>query len=127
MPIYEACEKCRMPVLSHTGEYRPHPFDAVAKRPVLRNMAPITMDRIARSFPALHIVMAAIFVMIRRNVLLDLRKIRENQQPCNGIPHHGFLFLCAVTSIGLSGIGDFTSRFLLSAAYQQCGSGVQNR
>ncbi|MBE6376929.1 MAG: MFS transporter [Lentisphaerae bacterium] len=68
---------------------------------------------LSAAFP-LAIVTAAIFVMIRHNVLLDLRRIRENQQPCNGIPHHGFLFLCAVTSIGLSGIGFYQSFSVIS-------------
>ena len=58
MPLYEAAEKCGLPIFFHTGNYRPCPMDAVYRRPMLRNMHPITLDRICRAFPRLHVVMA---------------------------------------------------------------------
>lgn len=78
MPVYEACEKCGLPVLFHTGEYRPHPFDAIARRPVLKNMAPINLDRIARSFPKLHIVMAHLGTRVWRQQAAELIRIHSN-------------------------------------------------
>ena len=58
MPVYEAAQECGLPILFHTGNFRPNPADEVYKRPVLKNMHPINLDRIARSFPRLKIVMA---------------------------------------------------------------------
>ncbi len=58
MPVYEAAEKCGLPLLFHTGNYRPNEADVIYKRPVLKNMHPINLDRIARSFPKLNLVMA---------------------------------------------------------------------
>lgn len=58
MPIYERIETLGLPVLFHTGDFRPSSVDAVWRRPVLRNMDPVALDRIARSFPKLNIVMA---------------------------------------------------------------------
>lgn len=58
MPVYEAAEKCGLPLLFHTGNYRPSPADEVYRRPVLKNMHPINLDRIARSFQNLKLVMA---------------------------------------------------------------------
>ena len=58
MPVYEAAEKCGLPILFHTGNYRPCEADTLYRRPMLRNMHPITLDRIARSFQKLKIVMA---------------------------------------------------------------------
>lgn len=58
MPVYEAAEKCGMPLLFHTGNYRPCQDDTVYRRPVLKNMHPINLDRIARAFPNLKIIMA---------------------------------------------------------------------
>ena len=58
MPVYEAAEKCGLPMLFHTGNFRPCEMDTIYRRPMLRNMHPITLDRIARAFPKLHIVMA---------------------------------------------------------------------
>ena len=78
MPVYEACEKCDLPVLFHTGEYRAHAYDAVVRRPVLRNMAPITLDRIARSFPKLNIVMAHMGTRIWRFEGAELIRMHDN-------------------------------------------------
>ena len=58
MPVYEAAAKCKLPLLFHTGNYRPNPADELYRRPVLKNMHPINLDRIARSFQSLKIVMA---------------------------------------------------------------------
>ncbi|MBR2874040.1 MAG: amidohydrolase family protein [Lentisphaeria bacterium] len=58
MPVYEAAAKCNLPLLFHTGNYRPNPADELYRRPVLKNMHPINLDRIARSFQSLKIVMA---------------------------------------------------------------------
>jgi predicted TIM-barrel fold metal-dependent hydrolase len=53
MPLYEAAEKCGMPILFHTGNYRPCHFDTICRRPMIKNMQPLTLDRIARSFQQL--------------------------------------------------------------------------
>lgn len=59
MPIYEATEECGLPCLFHTGLFRANPEnDTCWKRPVLRNMHPITLTRIVRSFPKLHLTTA---------------------------------------------------------------------
>ena len=58
MPVYEAAAKCGLPLLFHTGNYRPSPADEIYRRPMLKNMHPIHLDRIARSFQKLNIVMA---------------------------------------------------------------------
>ncbi|MGI5924246.1 MAG: amidohydrolase family protein [Lentisphaeria bacterium] len=60
MPIYERIAEYRLPVLFHTGHYRPSPSQATAdfRRPLIRNMRPLTLDRIARSFPDLPVIMA---------------------------------------------------------------------
>lgn len=58
MPVYEAAAKCGLPLLFHTGNYRPSPADEIYRRPMLKNMNPINLDRIARSFPSLNIIMA---------------------------------------------------------------------
>ncbi len=58
MPVYEEVEKLGVPVLFHTGDYRPCTEDTINRRPVLKNMHPINLDRICRAFPKLHVVMA---------------------------------------------------------------------
>ena len=58
MPVYEAAEKCNLPLLFHTGNYRPNEMDVRSHVPALRNMHPINLDRIARSFQKLNIIMA---------------------------------------------------------------------
>ena len=58
MPVYEAIEKCGLPIFFHTGNYRPCEMDTVYRRPMLKNMHPITLDRICRAFPKLNVVMA---------------------------------------------------------------------
>lgn len=78
MPVYEEIEKTGLPVLFHTGNYRPHPADAVFRRPVLRNMHPITLDRIARSFPNMNIVMAHLGTSVFRELAMEIVKIHRN-------------------------------------------------
>ncbi len=58
MPLYEAAEKCNLPILFHTGNYRPCENDSRYRRPMLKNQHPINLDRIARSFPKLNLIMA---------------------------------------------------------------------
>lgn len=58
MPVYEAAEKCGLPILFHTGKYAQNEYDKIYRRPMLRNMHPICLDRIARSFQDLKLVMA---------------------------------------------------------------------
>ncbi len=67
MPVYEAAEKCGLPLLFHTGNYRPNESDVIYKRPMLKNMHPINLDRIARSFPKLNLVMAHMGTRIFQN------------------------------------------------------------
>ena len=58
MPVYEAVQKCGLPIFFHTGHYRPCQMDTVYRRPVLKNMHPLNLDRICRAFPDLKVVMA---------------------------------------------------------------------
>ena len=78
MPVYEEAEKIGLPVLFHTGHYRPNPSDLIYKRPTLRNMDPLTLDRIARSFQKLHIVMAHLGTTVWRVQAAELLKIHDN-------------------------------------------------
>ena len=78
MPIYEEAEKIGLPVLFHTGDYRPSPADRINRRPILRNMDPLTLDRIARSFQDLHIVMAHLGTTVWRVQAAALLKIHAN-------------------------------------------------
>lgn len=78
MPVYEACEKVGFPVLFHTGNYRPNPADILWKRPVLKNMHPITLDRIARSFQKLNIVMAHMGTALFRELGAGLTQMLPN-------------------------------------------------
>lgn len=83
MPLYEEAEKCGTPILFHTGNFRPNGADIIYKRPMLRNMHPISLDRIARSFQKLKLVMAhmgtmtfqpeaAMIVRLHSNLYCDL-------------------------------------------------------
>lgn len=78
MPLYEAAEKCGLPILFHTGNYRPHPADVVYRRPVLKNMNPVNLDRIARSFPKLNLVMAHMGTRIYHDEASQYIKMHEN-------------------------------------------------
>lgn len=78
MPGYEAAEKLRLPVLFHTGAYRPNKTDAVNRRPILKNMHPLNLDRIARSFPDLKIIMAHLGTTFFRKEASELIKLHPN-------------------------------------------------
>ena len=78
MPVYEAAEKIGLPVLFHTGAYRPSLSDTLYRRPMLRNMAPLTLDRIARSFQNLKIVMAHLGTSFFRTEAAELVKLHSN-------------------------------------------------
>ena len=58
MPVYEELQKLELPALFHTGIFRPQALDEVIRRPMLLNMDPYRLDRIARSFQKLRIVEA---------------------------------------------------------------------
>lgn len=78
MPVYEAAEKCGLPILFHTGNYRPCDADRIHRRPMLRNMNPITLDRIARSFQDLKIVMAHMGTRIFQDEASQYIKMHKN-------------------------------------------------
>jgi predicted TIM-barrel fold metal-dependent hydrolase len=76
--IYEELEKMGLPALFHTGAYRPNSADVKYRRPVLDNMSPLKLDTIARSFPALKIVMAHLGTKIFREQGAELIKLHDN-------------------------------------------------
>ncbi|MEA2011641.1 MAG: amidohydrolase family protein [Verrucomicrobiota bacterium] len=78
MPIYEMAEKLSMPILFHTGSFFPAASHAVSKRPFLKNMRPLTIDRIARSFQNLKIVMAHMGTTCFRHEASKLVKMHNN-------------------------------------------------
>lgn len=78
MPIYEEAAKIGLPLLFHTGNYRPNKMDMISKRPVLRNMDPMTLDRIARSYQELPMVMAHLGTTLWRVQAAELIKIHDN-------------------------------------------------
>ena len=78
MPVYEAAEKCGLPLLFHTGNYRPNDSDRIYRRPMLKNMNPITLDRIARSFQDLKIVMAHMGTRIFQDEASQYIKMHKN-------------------------------------------------
>ena len=78
MPVYEEAEKIGLPVLFHTGLYRQNSADVIYKRPVLKNMDPLALDRIARSFQKLHIVMAHLGTSVWRVQAAALVKTHAN-------------------------------------------------
>ena len=78
MPIYEAAEKLRVPILFHTGLFRPALSDKINRRPTLTNMHPLCMDRIARSFPELRIVMAHMGTSLFRHEAAQLLRLHPN-------------------------------------------------
>ncbi len=77
-PVYGEIEKLGMPVLFHTGNYRPSEADMVYKRKVLKNMHPINLDAIARSFQKLNIVMAHLGTSLFRELAAELVKMHSN-------------------------------------------------
>lgn len=78
MPMYEEIEKIGLPVLFHTGNYRPNDSDKIYRRPVIKNMDPVNLDRIARSFQDLHIVMAHLGTAYWRIQAAELIKTHKN-------------------------------------------------
>ena len=78
MPIYEKAETLGLPVLFHTGNYRPSQMDTILKRPVIKNMDPMNLDRIARSFQKLNIVMAHLGTTFWRTQAAELLKVHDN-------------------------------------------------
>lgn len=78
MPLYEEIEKLGLPVLFHTGNYRPSEADIKFKRPILKNMHPINLDTIARSFQKLHIVMAHMGTSLFRELAAEMVKMLPN-------------------------------------------------
>ena len=76
--IIDEAEKIGLPVLFHSGKYRPNPADRIYKRPVVENMKPLTLDRIARSFTDLHIVMAHLGSNFFRTEAAELIKTHDN-------------------------------------------------
>lgn len=78
MPVYEMAASLNMPVLFHTGVFRPSIQDAVHRRPTLMNMQPVRLDRIARSFPELKIVMAHLGTTMWRAQAVELIKLHPN-------------------------------------------------
>ena len=78
MTVYEKAEKLKLPVLFHTGAFRPNKQDAVTRRPILKNMNPLNLDRIARSFPDLKIIMAHLGTTFFRKEASELIKLHPN-------------------------------------------------
>ena len=78
MPVYEAAEKVGLPVLFHTGNFRPSEADTIYRRPVIRNMDPMTLDRVARSFQKLNIVAAHLGTTYWRQQAAELVKTHKN-------------------------------------------------
>lgn len=78
MPLYEECEKLSLPMLFHTGNYRPHPEDMRSRRPILKNMDPLNLDRPARAFQNLHIIVAHLGTTFWRVQAAELIKMHAN-------------------------------------------------
>ena len=78
MPIYEEAQKLKMPIVFHTGRYRANPGDQLRQRPSIRNMQPLTLDRVARSFPDLKIIMAHLGTSLFRREAADLLRLHPN-------------------------------------------------
>lgn len=78
MPFYEECEKLGLPMLFHTGNYRPNSEDMISRRPTLKNMAPINLDRPARSFQKLIIVIAHLGTTFWRVQAAEMIKLHAN-------------------------------------------------
>jgi predicted TIM-barrel fold metal-dependent hydrolase len=78
MPVYEELEKLDIPVLFHTGCFFQSEKDVQCRRPVLLNMDPLRLDRIARSFPKLRIVAAHLGTSFFRVQAAQLTKVFSN-------------------------------------------------
>ncbi len=78
MPLYEECEKLALPMLFHTGNYRPNAEDMSSRRPILKNMDPVNLDRPARSFQRLKIVIAHLGTTFWRTQAAEMIKMHAN-------------------------------------------------
>lgn len=78
MPMYAAAEECGLPCLFHTGIFRPSEADIRWKRPVMLNMNPLHLDRVARSFQKLHVVMAHMGTSLWRHEASSMLGIHAN-------------------------------------------------
>lgn len=78
IPLYEAAEKCALPIIFHTGLYRPCNKDKRFRRPILTNMEPVRLDRIARSFQDLKIIMAHMGTSIWRIQAAQMMRLHAN-------------------------------------------------
>lgn len=78
MPVYERAEALKLPVLFHTGLYRPNKHDVESRRPILKNMDPLNLDRIARSFQNLKIIMAHMGTSLFRKEAAEMVKLHAN-------------------------------------------------
>ena len=78
LPVYAQAEELRMPIVFHTGNYRPNAGDRTNLRPVLTNMQPTKLDRIARAFPDLKIVMAHMGTSMFRREAAEMLKLHPN-------------------------------------------------
>jgi predicted TIM-barrel fold metal-dependent hydrolase len=78
MPVYQKAEEFGLPIVFHTGLWRACEADVLYKRPMLTNMHPLTLDRIARSFPKLKIVMAHMGTTIFRREGAELVRQHQN-------------------------------------------------
>ena len=78
MPFYEECEKLGLPILFHTGNYRPNEEDKISRRPILTNMDPLRIDRPARAFQDLKIVIAHLGTTFWRIQAAELTKMHAN-------------------------------------------------
>lgn len=96
MPVYERAEALELPVLFHTGMVLVTEFDAEDDVCSMR-MSPMTLDRVARRFPRLHITLAhmgmpwfdeaAVMARFHPNVYLDITASpngwRGRMAPCD--------------------------------------------
>ena len=78
MPLYQAAAECGLPILFHTGNFRASAADRELRRPVLKNMSPLNIDRIARSFPELRIVIAHLGTTFWRREAAEMIKLHDN-------------------------------------------------
>lgn len=78
LPLYKEIESLGLPVLFHTGDYAQNSADVAYQRPVLKNMNPINLDRIARAFPKLHIIAAHMGTAYFRDTVANLVKTHGN-------------------------------------------------
>lgn len=78
MPVYEKAEQLGLPIVFHTGNYRANKTDLHDRRPMVTNMSPLTMDRIARSFQNLKVIMAHLGSSLFRHEAAGMLKLHPN-------------------------------------------------